>query len=101
MDDDSLRQLVNQLYGVAEGVIELAHHSPPLPPESYESSSQDTPPSGPVDDSAFDKVTGALTGDQEEEAVERAAIMEYDAGRPRDEAERYALGRVLKGPGIP
>lgn len=98
MDDGSLRQLVFQLYGVAEAVVDLALQSPPMNPENTGSPGPGNMSSGPVALSAFERASGSLTEDQAEETVERAAIMEYDAGRPRDEAERYALGRVLKGP---
>lgn len=97
MDDESLRRLVADLYGMAPAVIELAHQSPASTPRNEDTPGPGNMSSGPVAESEFEKATGPLTADQEEEVVERAAIMEYDAGRPRDEAERFALGRVMKG----
>ena len=96
LDDESLRRLVANLYGMAPAVIDLALQSPPMTPKSEDSPGPGNMPSGPEAESAFEKATRPLTADQEEEVVERAAIMEYDAGRQRDEAERYALGRFLK-----
>ena len=57
-----------------------------------------SPETEPELNSRFDGALENLSPGKQEEVVERAAIMEYDGGQPRDGSERYALGRVLKGP---
>ncbi len=95
MDDDSLRHLVLQLYDLAEGVVDLASRSPHFPPQDPPVPESNIRPNGNGLKPTLELTLKALNQDQEEEVVERAAIMEYDGGRPRDEAERSALGRIL------
>ena len=44
--------------------------------------------------SAFERGLELLSESDREAAVERAAILEFDAGRPRDVAEREALAAI-------
>ena len=59
-----------------------------------------TPPTDPVDEHVR-RIVARLDAGRREAFEERAAIVEYDAGLPREEAERRALLDVLATYGWP
>lgn len=59
-----------------------------------------TPPTEPLDEHVR-RIVARLDAGRREAFEERAAIVEYDAGLPREEAERRALLDVLANLGFP
>lgn len=79
LDDDALFRLRDQLSVIATVVIEGIDRR------------------GPMDRSAgLDAALRLLPDDEHVDIEERAAIVEYDSGASRDEAERHAVFAVLR-----
>ncbi len=96
---ESLEHLRSQLYGIAEDIVDVGIRS-----AGSNSSYISTPKSKSVKIDPeivpnFELAIERLPDDQREEIIERSAIMEYNGGIPKDEAEKYALGRKQREPG--
>lgn len=79
LTEEELRELCMQLYGLAGVVVEAAHLN--------------------LDSDCganFGSILDSLPDNVKEDAKERAAILEYDAGFSTDHAERLALTNIIK-----
>ena len=78
--DEELALVRDQLYAIAEVTVRAF----------VETRRSNTRDGGPLD-----KALGWLPEEDAEHATERAAIIEFDGGKPRAEAERRALRSIL------
>jgi hypothetical protein len=84
LDDNDLEHLRDQIYGLADVITDQIKHSMPNRAGAYQR--------GPVNQkNGFAAALRVLTDEEREEIEERAAIIEFEAGANRDEAERRAV----------
>ena len=74
LDDDQLVQVRDQMYAIADVVADVIGSVRPRPQSG-----------------GLRAAMTLIPGDEREAVEERAAIIEHDAGLPRDEAERQAV----------
>ena len=83
LDDQELERLREQLYGLADVVTD--HISSNASPAKSSQPSHD-----------FSAALQLLTAEETEDVEERAAIIEFEAGANRDDAEREAIRSALR-----
>ena len=78
VSDEELLELLDELYALSEVIVAKAEDELSANRGRFQAATEKLPPN------------------ERDEVDERAAIMEFDGGLRRDEAERAAIGRELK-----
>ncbi len=78
LEDDEIQQLRDQLYSLANAILDISPRTS----------------SGP--ETNLDAVSHLMTEEEAEEVSERAAVREFDGHMPREEAERAAVVDVIR-----
>ena len=96
ISDQELEVLRDQLYALASIVV-ACHAEDGKAPQGGLADHADQPEGGSQNPAAgFEDAALLLSWDERVEVEERAAILQYDGGFPRDEAEKRAVTDLCK-----